>query len=216
MIQYHIVPWYYTVSYCIMLYQMTPYYIVSYNTLLYCMVVHWLILYWHYMILFKTKLQYPIFWYKRLLTLIFIYMYYDQGGLLKVIPRLGEQSVICDYLCFYFINKNLKYTFLKLHKKYILYLNIQEFWVEGKHFFIGCLIIKGYQCSRLLNWVQWSLMIGNEKFSINFICEQEQYMASAQEYAQVTELSRRVSEWEERVLPKLEEEVSHLVIICYI
>lgn len=41
-------------------------------------------------------------------------------------------------------------------------------------------------------------------------------MASAQEYAQITELSRRVSEWEERVLPKLEEEVSHLVIIYII
>lgn len=33
-------------------------------------------------------------------------------------------------------------------------------------------------------------------------------MASAQEYAQITELSRRVAEWEERVVPKLEEEVS--------
>lgn len=37
----------------------------------------------------------------------------------------------------------------------------------------------------------------------------EQYMASAQEYAQITELSRRVAEWEERVIPKLEEEDTH-------
>lgn len=37
----------------------------------------------------------------------------------------------------------------------------------------------------------------------------EQYMASAQEYVKMTELSRRVSEWEERVLPKLEEEDTH-------
>ncbi|XP_048730143.2 condensin-2 complex subunit H2-like isoform X2 [Ostrea edulis] len=37
----------------------------------------------------------------------------------------------------------------------------------------------------------------------------EQYLASAQEYAQITELSRRVTEWEERVVPKLEEEDTH-------
>lgn len=34
----------------------------------------------------------------------------------------------------------------------------------------------------------------------------DQYMASAQEYAQITELSQRVSEWEDKVLPKLAEE----------
>ena len=38
-------------------------------------------------------------------------------------------------------------------------------------------------------------------------CVQEQYLASAQEYAQITELSKRVAEWEEKVLPRLEEEV---------
>ncbi|XP_078333475.1 condensin-2 complex subunit H2-like [Crassostrea virginica] len=37
----------------------------------------------------------------------------------------------------------------------------------------------------------------------------DQYLASAQEYAQITELSRRVAEWEERVVPKLEEEDTH-------
>ncbi|KAL5006676.1 hypothetical protein ScPMuIL_015482 [Solemya velum] len=37
----------------------------------------------------------------------------------------------------------------------------------------------------------------------------DQYLASAQEYAQITELSRRVAEWEEKVIPKLEEEDSH-------
>ncbi|OWF43720.1 condensin-2 complex subunit H2-like [Mizuhopecten yessoensis] len=37
----------------------------------------------------------------------------------------------------------------------------------------------------------------------------EQYMASAQEYAQITELSQRVAEWEDKVIPKLEEEDSH-------
>ncbi|XP_076114530.1 condensin-2 complex subunit H2-like [Mytilus galloprovincialis] len=34
----------------------------------------------------------------------------------------------------------------------------------------------------------------------------DQYLASAQEYAQITELSQRVSEWEDKVLPKLAEE----------
>ncbi|KAH3891051.1 hypothetical protein DPMN_015142 [Dreissena polymorpha] len=34
----------------------------------------------------------------------------------------------------------------------------------------------------------------------------EEYMSSAQKYAQITELSRRVSEWEDKVLPRLEEE----------
>lgn len=34
----------------------------------------------------------------------------------------------------------------------------------------------------------------------------DQYLASAQEYAQITELSQRVSDWEDKVLPKLEEE----------
>ncbi|XP_062591191.1 condensin-2 complex subunit H2-like [Saccostrea cucullata] len=37
----------------------------------------------------------------------------------------------------------------------------------------------------------------------------EQYLISAQEYAQITELSRRVAEWEEKVIPKLEEEDTH-------
>ncbi|XP_060068289.1 condensin-2 complex subunit H2-like [Ylistrum balloti] len=37
----------------------------------------------------------------------------------------------------------------------------------------------------------------------------EQYMASAQEYAQITELSQRVAEWEDKVIPKLEEEETH-------
>ena len=32
-------------------------------------------------------------------------------------------------------------------------------------------------------------------------------MASAQEYAQITELSKRVAEWEDKILPRLEEEV---------
>jgi condensin-2 complex subunit H2 len=34
-------------------------------------------------------------------------------------------------------------------------------------------------------------------------------MESAQEYAQITELSRRVSEWEDKVLPRLQEEETH-------
>ncbi|XP_053384022.1 condensin-2 complex subunit H2-like [Mercenaria mercenaria] len=37
----------------------------------------------------------------------------------------------------------------------------------------------------------------------------EEYMASAQEYAQITELSKRVSEWEDKVLPILQEEETH-------
>ena len=41
-------------------------------------------------------------------------------------------------------------------------------------------------------------------------------MASAQEYAQITELSKRVAEWEDKILPRLEEEVccevAHLII----
>ncbi|XP_041366568.1 condensin-2 complex subunit H2-like [Gigantopelta aegis] len=37
----------------------------------------------------------------------------------------------------------------------------------------------------------------------------EAYMASAQEYAQVTELSQRVAEWEEKIIPKLRHEESH-------
>ena len=38
-------------------------------------------------------------------------------------------------------------------------------------------------------------------------------MASAQEYAQITELSKRVSEWEEKIVPRLEEEVFSLLLI---
>ena len=37
---------------------------------------------------------------------------------------------------------------------------------------------------------------------------QEKFYASAAEYAQITDLSRRVAEWEEKIQPKLEEEVS--------
>lgn len=37
----------------------------------------------------------------------------------------------------------------------------------------------------------------------------EGFLASAQQYAQITELSRRVSEWEEKILPKLKEEEEH-------
>ena len=37
---------------------------------------------------------------------------------------------------------------------------------------------------------------------------QEGFMACAQQYAQVTDLSRRVAEWEQKIIPKLEEEVS--------
>ena len=36
---------------------------------------------------------------------------------------------------------------------------------------------------------------------------QEGFLASAQQYAQITELSQRVTEWEEKILPKLQEEV---------
>ena len=34
-------------------------------------------------------------------------------------------------------------------------------------------------------------------------------MISAQKYAQITELSKRVSEWEDKVLPRLQEEETH-------
>ncbi|WAR01770.1 CNDH2-like protein [Mya arenaria] len=37
----------------------------------------------------------------------------------------------------------------------------------------------------------------------------EEYMASAQKYAQITELSQRVAEWEDKIMPKLEEEEKH-------
>lgn len=37
----------------------------------------------------------------------------------------------------------------------------------------------------------------------------EEYLASAQQYAQTTELSKRVTEWEDKVLPKLHEEETH-------
>lgn len=35
---------------------------------------------------------------KKPLPLIFMYMHYDQGGLIKVKPRLSMSIVICDYL----------------------------------------------------------------------------------------------------------------------
>ncbi|BFZ04111.1 hypothetical protein BsWGS_07150 [Bradybaena similaris] len=37
----------------------------------------------------------------------------------------------------------------------------------------------------------------------------EKFLASAAEYAQITELSRRVTEWEEKIRPKLEEQDGH-------
>jgi len=37
----------------------------------------------------------------------------------------------------------------------------------------------------------------------------EQFLASASEYAQLTDLSKKVSEWEERIKPRLEEEGKH-------
>ena len=36
---------------------------------------------------------------------------------------------------------------------------------------------------------------------------QEGYLASAQQYAQITELSKRVADWENKIVPKLQEEV---------
>ena len=41
-----------------------------------------------------------------------------------------------------------------------------------------------------------------------FIVLQEGFMTSAQVYAQITELARRVQEWEEKIIPRLREEVS--------
>ena len=38
----------------------------------------------------------------------------------------------------------------------------------------------------------------------------EGFLASAQQYAQITELSKRVSEWEDKILPKLREEVREI------
>ncbi|XP_046360686.2 condensin-2 complex subunit H2-like [Haliotis rufescens] len=37
----------------------------------------------------------------------------------------------------------------------------------------------------------------------------EAFMASAQEYAQITELSKRVADWEEKIVPRLREEEQH-------
>ncbi len=39
------------------------------------------------------------------------------------------------------------------------------------------------------------------------------FLASAQQYAQITDLSKRVGEWEEKILPKLRLEVSMSVCI---
>jgi|SaaInl33SG_5_DNA_1037386.scaffolds.fasta_scaffold13299_1 hypothetical protein len=41
------------------------------------------------------------------------------------------------------------------------------------------------------------------------------YMASAQQYAQLTDLARRVSEWEEHLVPKLQTEVGQYQFLLY-
>ena len=38
----------------------------------------------------------------------------------------------------------------------------------------------------------------------------EGFLASAEQYAQITELSKRVHEWEDKILPKLREEVRQI------
>ena len=38
---------------------------------------------------------------------------------------------------------------------------------------------------------------------------QEGYLASAQQYVQSTELSRHVSEWADKIVPRLADEVRH-------
>lgn len=40
-----------------------------------------------------------------------------------------------------------------------------------------------------------------------FLRFQEGFLASAQQYAQITELAKRVTEWEDKIGPKLQEEV---------
>lgn len=40
---------------------------------------------------------------------------------------------------------------------------------------------------------------------------QEGYLTEAQQYAQETELSRRVRDWEERIVPVLAQEVNNLL-----
>ncbi len=40
----------------------------------------------------------------------------------------------------------------------------------------------------------------------------EGFLTSAQQYAQITELSKRVAEWEDKIVPKLQEEVN---LLCF-
>jgi len=56
-----------------------------------------------------------------------------------------------------------------------------------------------------------SLMSGDLTLSYEELVRQhvEKFLASASEYAQLTDLSRKVSEWEEKIKPRLEEEELH-------
>ena len=42
---------------------------------------------------------------------------------------------------------------------------------------------------------------------LSFLFLQNNYLAEAQQYAQETDLSRRVKDWEEKIIPVLQEEV---------
>ena len=55
-------------------------------------------------------------------------------------------------------------------------------------------------------------MIRQDKGCFVIFFTQEDYLANAQQYAQMTELAKRVAEWEDKILPILAEEV--FIIYC--
>lgn len=54
-----------------------------------------------------------------------------------------------------------------------------------------------------MNRRQWRVVCLN-------VSLQDAYLASAEHYAHITDLAKRVSDWENKILPKLNEEVSSI------
>ena len=50
---------------------------------------------------------------------------------------------------------------------------------------------------------------------MSLFVSQENFLAQAAKYAQISELSKRVAEWEEKITPKLLEEVSVIASMVF-
>ena len=72
---------------------------------------------------------------------------------------------------------------------------------SSKNFYVNYIVQVLFQASV-------SYITGISRLLLSLFVSQENFLAQAAKYAQISELSKRVAEWEEKITPKLLEEVS--------